>query len=66
MSVMAKIVVTNNQHLNGEQKQKLAAHWGEWTPALREAEGLPPVEPDSQMPNERFRDTGGVDYLNDR
>lgn len=27
-----------------ELRTMLEAHWGEWTPAIREAEGLPPVE----------------------
>jgi len=27
-----------------ELRAILAQHWGEWTPAIREAEGLPPAE----------------------
>jgi hypothetical protein len=32
-------------------RHMLHQHWGEWTPALREAEGLPPAEPDAQPPD---------------
>lgn len=27
-----------------ELRHMLSSHWGEWTPAIREAEGLPPVQ----------------------
>ncbi len=29
-----------------ELREILETHWGEWTPAIREAEGLPPIEPE--------------------
>ena len=29
-----------------ELRHMLSQHWGEWTPAIREAEGLPPAQPE--------------------
>ena len=27
-----------------EMRSMLASHWGDWTPAIRQAEGLPPIQ----------------------